>query len=582
MRLSVILGVLFLLSIDGQLLVAQSDDVATLESLRAERAQLEQVFQMHLGRELDCLRPDRGNASFFLPHDRFDAGDDAATQKLTHQFSRRLAQLARESVSTDPAFAYQLLFEALYFGDTTLAEKVVGVRTVAPQATLSLSAHPRLGWRRKTFYRIRTEHFQIVTRDEAAGLEIASRLETLYAVWGQLYFRCWSDSSKLASAMERRKQLLPAIKSRRLLRVVMFANRHEYNEFLQPRNARIGITLGFYEPAEETSYFFAGEDSSVSSQLHEVTHQLFQEVQSPVAPALQFQQNFWAIEGVAMFMESLQHRGPVATVGGPTADRLQFARYRGLQEQFLVPLSELVTLGRIQLQQDERIRRIYSQSAGLSHFFMNGQQGRYRDAFIEYLQRIYRAGDQTDSLTTATSATYAMLDAEYLAYLNVTDADLKEEQIQPDSLQSLCLGLTKVTDEGLRAVGSQSKLDWLDLTGTDVTDNGLRSLMSCPKLRQVSLDRTRVTDAAINWLSECVQLEELDLSNTRVTDEGVRELSRHKSLKVLWLSNTAITDQSMAALAQLPLLEFLSVDGTSVSIEARQKLRGQLPNVRFE
>lgn len=582
MRLSLILGVLLLLLTDTQHSVAQSDDVVTPESLRATRARLEQVFQTHLGRQLDCLRPNRGNTWFFLPYDRFDAGDDAAAQKLTRQFSNRLLQLAQKSVSTDAALAYQLLYQALYFGDATVAAEVVGAQSVAPQATLSLSAHPRLGWRRKSFYRIRTEHFQIVTRDEVAGLEIAERLETLYAVWGQLFFRCWSDSSKLARAIDRRKPLLPAIKSRRLLRVVMFANRDEYNEFLQPRNARIGITLGFYEPAEQTSYFFAGEDSSVSNQLHEVTHQLFQEVQSPVAPALQMQQNFWAIEGVAMFMESLQRRGPVASVGGPTADRLQFARYRGLQEQFMVPLAELVGLGRIQLQQDERIRRIYSQSAGLSHFFMNGQQGRYRDAFIDYLQRIYRAGDRKDSLAKATNSTYETLDAEYLAYLNVTDTDLQEAQVLPNSLRSLCLGKTKVTDEGLRHVGSQSELDWLDLTGTAVTDGGVKFLGSSRNLRQVSLDRTQVTDAIVSWLADCAQLEELDLSNTSLTDEGVRQLGRHHSLKVLWLTNTAITDQSVATLSQLSSLEFLSVDGTGVSDQARQKLQQQLPNVRFE
>ena len=248
----------------------------------------------------------------------------------------------------------------------------------------------------------------------------------------------------------------------------------------------------------------------------------------------------------------------------------------------MVPLAELVGLGRIQLQQDERIRRIYSQSAGLSHFFMNGQQGRYRDAFIDYLQRIYRAGDRKDSLAKATNSTYETLDAEYLTYLNVTDTDLQEAQVLPNSLRSLCLGKTKVTDEGLRHVGSQSELDWLDLTGTAVTDSGVKFLGSSRNLRQVSLDRTQVTDAIISWLADCAQLEELDLSNTSLTDEGVRQLGRHHSLKVLWLTNTAITDQSVATLSQLSSLEFLSVDGTGISDQARQKLQQQLPNVRFE
>ena len=527
--------------------------------------------------KLDSVFPNNRHQNlFYLPHQRIE---EAAPPPEVQSFAHTMASLAAQAVRLgDGPLGYQLLCEAAYFGNEPSA-KIVGLEPSQPDVRLATSTHPRLKWKRKSYSRVSTDHFQIVTRDEQAGVEIAERLERLYSVWSQLFFDCWCDGPKLASALKRSRLVSPSSKKR--LRVVLFANREEYVAFLKAKQPRIAITLGFYDVQSRTSYFFAGPESSPSTQVHEVTHQLFQEVATDVARQLSMQKNFWAIEGVAMYMESLNSRGPVATVGGFHAHRLQFARYRRLQEQFYVPLPELVSLGRDQLQSDKRIRRIYSQAAGLTHFLMDGNNGRHRDGFVSYLRSIYEGRDRADTLAALTSTSLDDLDEGYVQFLNVQDHDLLHRTIPPSAM-SLCLGDTLVTDRGLQSLGALPQLDWLDLARTKVSDLGLSFLKGTESLTQLSLDGARITDASLPLIAQQRGLEELDLSNTAVTDKGVERLLGLTTLKVLWLSNTQITDDTLERLAGLQSLEFLAVDGTGVSEAARLALREKLPKLTIE
>ena len=293
---------------------------------------------------LPQFRPGR----FFLPATQFKT-DASSDQQQADEYADRLIKLARAELASDAAYAYQLLHEAAYFGRNNLADKIVTAKSVELKSRRASSAHPRLRWKRREYFRITSAHYQIVCRDEQAGFEIARRLETLHSVWRQLFLECWSDEASLRSALDNGKTLTP--RTHRLHRVVLFSSQQEYTEFLKDSQPRIGITKGFYDIAVRSAYFFAGEQSAHSTQLHEATHQLLQEVQA-TSERLTLSQNFWAVEGIAMYMESLQRCGPAVLVGGVGANRLQFARYRRLQEKFYVPLRDLVSYGRDQLQQD--------------------------------------------------------------------------------------------------------------------------------------------------------------------------------------------------------------------------------------
>ena len=160
-------------------------------------------------------------------------------------------------------------------------------------------------------------------------------------------------------------------------------------------------------------------------------------------------------------------------------------RYRLLQEGDYLPLAELVAIDRAKMQGNERIGRIYSQSAGLTHFLMDGLEGTYRIGLVDYLTKIY-IGRNRRKLSAATGTSLPRLDSEYADYLRTTDVELIDTAPTQGAIVSLCLGKTRVTDVGIAALPPQPNLQWLDLAGLPVTDEGLRTLIDSPVLRQVN------------------------------------------------------------------------------------------------
>jgi hypothetical protein len=127
------------------------------------------------------------------------------------------------------------------------------------------------------------------------------------------------------------------------------------------------------------------------------------------------------IEGVATYFETLiehddAHAGLYFTIGESSAGRLPAARER-LRDGFYVPLAELTKLNKDELQRRPEIAKLYSQSAGLAAFLIDGEQGRYREPLVKYLQAIYAGRDTKESLFELTDASYDQLDVAYQRYM---------------------------------------------------------------------------------------------------------------------------------------------------------------------
>ena len=82
-----------------------------------------------------------------------------------------------------------------------------------------------------------------------------------------------------------------------------------------------------------------------------------------------------------------------------------------------MPLAELDALGMTDLQQRPDIARLYSQSAGLASFFIDGRDGKYRRAFRELLRLIYAGRDEAGSLPELTGRNAGELDREYQQFM---------------------------------------------------------------------------------------------------------------------------------------------------------------------
>lgn len=374
-----------------------------------------------------------------------------------------LWELARQALGEDrPTLAWQLAWHVLREDpDHPHARRVLGyvqhegtwlTAYEAEKARAGQVWHPRFGWLRRDRvaryergerlhkgrwisaaddarahaeidhgWEILTEHYSVTTNHSLEeGVRLAALLERLYHAWHQAFAAYHVNKAALARLFAGARPR-PAPKR---LHVVYFRNREQYVAALISEQPQINITTGYYSYTGRKAYFFApgpNDDQADHTTLyHEATHQLFSEIR-PTAQAVGTRGNFWAVEGVACYMESLRERDGTWSLGGTDATRFLAARHRLLEDGFYVPLAELAAMTMQDVQADPRISRLYSQAAGLAHFFMHAQQGRYRQPFVEYLSAIYAGRDQAGTLAQLMGRSLAELDREYREFMAAAD-----------------------------------------------------------------------------------------------------------------------------------------------------------------
>jgi hypothetical protein len=506
---------------------------------------------------------------------------------LRAEHAERLWQLARDALDSGRLdLAYQWAHEVLHQDpDHEAARKFLGHRRQggAWAKTASRLAvrrerqrHPRLGWPPRQYWTIDSQHFQVITNDSRqAGIELAEHLEELHTVWRQLFVGFWASQSELARAWDQSRPAPFPTRPKHV--VVLFGNRQQYVKHLEAAEPLIGISQGYYFAPERLAYFYSGADELVATWRHEATHQLFQEILD-ADDGVGLHANFWVVEGIALYMQSLERYGDYCTLGGIDAERLQDARYRALNEEFYVPLGQVVSMGREAIQEDERIGRLYSQFAGMTHLLMHYDHQRYRSVLIDYLRAVYAGADHAGTLAQLSGEATSSFDAMYHDFLQVSDEDLAHLSDRLE-LSKLSLGHTSVSDAGLAHLAQLPNLQWLDLSHCNVTDKGISHLRSAVKLRDLSLERTKISNAALDTVRNFRELEKLDLAYTAITDEGLAPLADLKKLKELWLTGTPITDAGLVHLEGLKSLETLEVTGTRITPGGMRQRQQKLPSL---
>ena len=527
------------------------------------------------------LRRDPSRQYFFVPASTVDtrqtSTDDPELARILGIYGNRLFNLAeRAAAQGDGSTAFRWLHEVLrYAPDHSEAKRITSVSTAdAFEIRPSRRAHAKYGWRAGEYLQIDTPSFRISTNgNEASARSLAESLELVNATWRQLFFEYWSNTATLRTALGGR----PLTSKRRARhQVVLFRNREEYIAEVSRIEPQAEMTLGYYHAPSRTAFFF-GDRSNASTWRHEATHQLFHESKRTKVGTGEAA-DFWIVEGIALYMESLQRCQGHITLGGLEADRLQFARFRRLREGFYEPLDGFTQLGRLDLQQHPQIRKLYSQSAGLTHFLMHYENGRYRKALLEYLNQVYSQRTKANSLEILANRTHAELDQEYQRFLDLNDTAL--QQIDSDAtIRRLSLGGTRVTDAGLSSLRSAANLLWLDVAGLQVSDMGLEMLRDADLLEQLTLESTNITNATVGRLRNCQNLQELDLSNTSIDDQALATVGELNDLQSLWLTGTKVTDAGLPQLRALKKLQTLDISQTAVTPNGRAEIGSSLPQL---
>jgi hypothetical protein len=265
---------------------------------------------------------------------------------------------------------------------------------------------------------IETEHYSIRTdAGLEAGVALGQKLEQLYFLWGQLFICYYASENDVIALFDGRAKAQPPLRRHQ---VVYFRDRAEYLDSLKAMMPNIEISIGVYMDNTRTAYFYVDKKGDDRTLYHEATHQLFHESR-PVSPKVGRFANFWIIEGIAMYMESLQVRDGYYELGGFDDLRMLAARYRLLNDHFYVPFTELVGYDMERIQKDPRIGTLYSQAAGLTHFLIHYNHARYRDALVAYLTDVYSGRDTEQTLPKLTGASFAELDKQYKEFMTKGD-----------------------------------------------------------------------------------------------------------------------------------------------------------------
>ena len=298
-------------------------------------------------------------------------------------------------------------------------ERFVKKQWVSVAEEAKLRAGIANGWE------IDTEHYRLQTNHSLEeGVRLSRRMEHLYRAWKLLFFR-FQLSDEALSRMFR--GTVPSGAPPRH-RVLLYRNKDDYVTNLrpiEPNKEMLALSGGYYHLATKTAYFFPVDDSMDEfdaeyvrkTPYHEGTHQLFLETR-PLRRTPQTV-NFWVVEGIAMFMETLRVEDNHYVLGDADDDRLEAARRHKHEHNFYVPFDTLVRLNQHSFVSYPQVHRLYSQAAGITHFLMLAESGRYRDGVVQLLRLVYSGADRADSLSRLTDRSFQRLDEEYDRFLKL-------------------------------------------------------------------------------------------------------------------------------------------------------------------
>lgn len=511
--------------------------------------------------------------------------------QLRRQQAERIWELAERAVEAGAGgFAFQRIHEVLYYNpDHEQARRVLGHRRgeAGWQITLdrlrvrdATRPHPVMNWPAKTYRLVSSDNFEIASRaSEEATVELAAALEKWHLAWRQVFFEFWNRPQTLQRWMEGRGQQR---KTDRGFQIVFFADRDQYLSELGPRVPGIEVSTGYYNDGDQTSFFYASEDSAIrDTWRHEATHQWFAESIRTARRPFE-DSHIWLSEGIAMYFESLVDLGDWVTLGGWESRRLQFARVRWLREDFRIPFDELTAMGRSQLQQREDIKKLYTQSAGMTHMLMNAEAGRFEQQLVQFLKLLYQGKLKPETFQKVMGTSPADLEKAYTAYLLPAPDQVARYLEQPESRTEIALLGVALETAGFTQIGRCRNLAWLDLSGSPLSDQPFAQFETLPQLRQLFLSRCTWSTSPFEGHGRTFPgLVELDLNGTSATDSDLDHLADWPALADLQLIQTQITDRGLEALARFPRLQQVDLRGTAVTADAIRKLLLQKPNLKI-
>jgi hypothetical protein len=533
-------------------------------------------------------RPDR--QLFYIPEevsvDTSSPHVDAWSKRFLQareRYADYLFSLAQQqALSGDEAASYRSVWQVVRENPQhsqalkILGSPVTAVSTKPRQRGSSpLTELPQAG----TFQRWQSRHFEVYSRmnPKATG-ETVQAMEQFFVIWLQAFYELWAPPGLLTARTKGDSSAWPEFKR---LQVVLFADRNEYVQSLGAVESNIEASTGYYNPSTRRCYFYY-TGQQLETIYHELTHQLFAEIpRTRSSMPLDRASGAWAIEGIALYMESLKHHGYWWALGGIESPRLQTARYRAVRDGYWPNWQEFSTASIFDWKEEmDQIALFYSHAAGLAHLLMDlhPQKEASRQAFLEYLTDIYSGRSISRDLLLLLGADEDAAGQRYRELMTVTQEQLAWLEGYEHSISQLVLSRSQLEDwTPLRRFSS---LEWLDLSFTNFTAQDVRLLAEWRDLKRLSLEGTGIDGQALPMLAELPQLVDLDLTGCKIDDDSLQALASHQSLEILWLTQTPVTNRVLETLSSLPKLRQCEISGTAITLEAWEEFLKDHPRIR--
>ena len=415
-----------------------------------------------------------------IPNDLPDVERSWRTQLRFQQteYAKKLYMLARRVLNAGyPGYAYNLVREtAVHDPDHAYARKLLGYvrygdEWVTPFAAKMLRDQnvwtEDFGWIKKAYedryrsgerlvrnkwvsqekeaeirrdfrnaWEIRTDHFRIKTNHSLEkALELGRALEDFYGIFFETFAGFFNSPEQLQKLFDGNGAEAKA--ARNPYEVHYFRERQEYIDRLKKQFPQIAVTNGIYLTTDRVAYFYHDPQANNEATLfHEATHQLFYESHSG-GRQIGEREHFWIIEGIACYMESFHRGAQGLSLGDPKYIRFAGARYNLLHDDYYVPLREFSGMGMREFQGSAQLVKNYTQASGLAQFFMQGEDGRYREALVTHLSQLYSPNpkfrNNVQGLDELTGVSCEELDREYAEYQKDVERQLSEQLVKPES-----------------------------------------------------------------------------------------------------------------------------------------------------
>jgi Protein of unknown function (DUF1570) len=275
-----------------------------------------------------------------------------------------------------------------------------------------------------------TEHFEIQTNVTLAeAITFGRRLEAFHDLFMTLFADILGENIPLIRRFKDPKLNGDGHAVSKLHQVYYFGSKAEFVAHLSPKlGPEVALNLGFYDPPKSgrgrvPAYFYRDPDGQIpetATLYHEVSHQLLFETAGPNAYTKNAG-NIWVFEGLGAYFETVmpQPDGSLE-VGGLVGPRIDEAFNSLVIRRGMIPMAEFVAFDEATFRDKVQIYHNYQQAIAMAVFFMQWNQGAYRDAFLDYVQDAYHGRIKRGvgrSLRDRLRQPYSTLEKQFLTFL---------------------------------------------------------------------------------------------------------------------------------------------------------------------